>query len=418
MMDDHFLEMLRRLKLTTAQRNDARTKYTTVAKLLHAEFYTNQYDGSTKLLIGSYGKRTNIRPPGDVDLLFKVPGEVYDQYQDAPGALLQRIRKVIGDHYTATEKISAWGKVVLVKFPDGKHDIELLPAYEIDGVFMIPNTEGGGVWESFDARADLDIVKESNAATNGKTRPLIRVIKRWRKQTKSMTLKAFELEKYCADFLSEYEYEDKTWAQIVAAFFEWLAAAADKDMTQIQTAINRAQKALAYEADADLKEACNEWRKVFGNRTFPAYSSNLSRVNALARQFVAPNEQFIENMFPVRIDPAYLVSINSTVGGDGFRTHKVQAFLQRFPRFLKNMVLNFHAETTVPGSVQIFWKVRNFGEAALRRNDLRGEIKESFGMAKHYENTRYMGDHYVECYVIKDGVCVAKALQFVPIGAD
>lgn len=417
-MDDHFQEMLRRLKLTKAQRDDARTKYTTVAKLLHNEFYNTEYNGSTKLLIGSYGKRTNIRPPGDVDLLCKIPVEIYDQYQDSPSALLQRIRRVIGDHYTTTEKISAWGKVVLVKFPDGKHDIELLPAYEIDGVFMIPNTEDGGAWESFDARADLDVVKASNAATNGKTRPMIRIIKRWRKQTRSMTIKAYELEKYCADFLSGYEYEGKSWAQLTTAFFEWLATVSSKDVTQIQTAINRAKKALEYEADDELKEACHEWRKVFGVRTFPAYSSNLTRINALARQFVAPNEEFIEDMFPVRIDPAYSVSINSTVGGDGFRTHNVQAYLQRFPRFLKNMVLNFYAETTVPGNVQIFWKVRNFGEAASQRNDLRGEIKESYGKAKHHENTRYMGDHYVECYVVKDGVCVAKTLQFVPIGAD
>jgi tRNA nucleotidyltransferase (CCA-adding enzyme) len=68
-MDAHFIEMLRRLKLTKRQREDAKTKYTSVAKLLHNAFYNTEYNGSTKLLIGSYGKKTNIRPPGDVDLL-------------------------------------------------------------------------------------------------------------------------------------------------------------------------------------------------------------------------------------------------------------------------------------------------------------------------------------------------------------
>ena len=110
-MDAHFEEMLKRLKLTKLQKKDARTKYTNVAKILHNEFYETDYTGATKLLIGSYGKRTNIRPPDDVDLLFKIPAEVYSQYEDSPGALLQRIRKAIGKHYTTTEKISAWGKI-------------------------------------------------------------------------------------------------------------------------------------------------------------------------------------------------------------------------------------------------------------------------------------------------------------------
>lgn len=417
-MDEHFEEMLRRLKLTQRQREDAKTKYTTVAKLLHTEFYDTEYNGSTKLLIGSYGKRTNIRPPSDIDLLFKIPADVYDQYQNSPDALLQRVRKVISAHYTTTEKISAWGKVVLVKFADGKHDVELLPAFEVGGVFMIPNTEGDGSWESFDARADLNIVKNSDDATQGRTRPLIRMIKRWRKQAKTVTIKSYEIEKYCADFLKNYEYGSSNWSAVVADFFTWLESNTDKDSTQIQTAIGRATKAREYEASEKYKEACDEWRKVFGNRTFPAYSSNLSRVSALTKQFASLDEEYIEDMFPVRIDPAYTARINSTVSGKGFRSHNVQAFLARFPRFLKHMGLSFQAETTVPGAVRVFWKVRNFGVEAQRLNQLRGTITEGYNMTKRDENTLYLGDHYVECYIIKDGVCVAKGLQFVPIGRE
>jgi hypothetical protein len=415
-MNEHFEEMLRRLKVTKTQRADARTKYTTIAELLHKEFYSTTYTGSTKMLFGSYGKGTNIRPPGDIDLLFKIPLETYIQYEHAPGALLQRVRKIIGDHYTTTEKISAWGKVVLVKFTDRAHDVELLPAFEIDGIFMIPNTENGGSWESFDVRADLAVVKDSSLATGGKTRQLVRIIKRWRSQTKTVTLKPFEIEKYCADYLSEYDYASASWSQIVADFFVWLGRVSDKDTTQIQTAIGRASKARTYELDGQYKKACDEWRKVFGNRTFPAYSADLGRIAAAARQFVASAEEYIEDMFPVRVDPAYTVAIHSVVSGKGFRPHNVLEFLQRFPRFLKHMALTFRAETTVPGSIRVFWKVRNFGDVAERLGQLRGEITESVGLTKHDEHTLYTGDHYVECYVIKNGVCVARALQFVPIG--
>lgn len=417
-MDEHFDEMLRRLKLTKSQREDAQTKYTTVAKLLHAEFYDTEYNGSTKLLIGSYGKRTNIRPPTDVDLLFKIPLEVYGQYQDSPSALLQRIRKVISRHYTTTDKISAWGKVVLVKFPDGKHDVELLPAFDTDEVFMIPNTENGGSWESFDARAELKLVQESHAATDGVTRPLIRIIKRWRVQTKSSTIKSFEIEQYCVDFLKDYDYGPASWSELVADFFVWLANQTSKDPTHIQTAIVRSKKAREYETAGKYKDACIEWRKVFGNRTFPAYSAELEKIKLLARQFVAPDEEHIEDLFPVKIDPDYSLRLHSTVTGNGFREHRVQDFLQRFARFMKEMRLTFQAESTVPGSTRVFWKVRNFGEMAERLGQLRGEIVEGSPRGRHTETTRYLGDHYVECYIIKDGVCVAKTLQFVPIGAE
>lgn len=415
-MHEHFEEMLSRLKLTEDQRNDAKTKYTNVAQLLHSEFYDTEFNGATKLLIGSYGKHTNIRPPGDVDLIFKIPLDIYEQYQDSPGALLQRIRKILSQHYATTDKISAWGKVVLVKFSDGKHDVELLPALEIDNVFMIPNTENGGAWESFDARADLDIVRNSNSATGGVTLPLVRIIKRWRKQAKTLTIKSYELEKYCADFLYDYDYGSASWSQLVTDFFAWLQGTVDSDTTQVETVVNRSAKARAYEDQGDFKKACDEWRKIFGNRTFPAYSTNLGKISKLAKQFVAPNEGYIEDMFPVRINPSYSLGIHSNVSGNGFRTHAVQDYLRRFPHFLKHMVLTFRATTNVPGSVRVFWKVRNFGDAA--RHNLRGEIMEGTGMTKRDENTRYRGTHYVECYIVKDGVCVAKTLQFVPIGED
>lgn len=417
-MNEHFEEMLRRLKLTKPQRVDARTKYGTIAKLLHDEFYDTEYTGGTKLLIGSYGKRTNNRPPADIDLLFKIPLEVYEQHEQSPGSLLQRVRKVIGDHYTTTEKISAWGKVVLVKFPDGKHDVELLPGYEIGGVFMIPNTENGGSWDSFDVRADLAVVEESDVETGGKTRPLIRIVKRWAKNTKTVTIKGFEIEKYCADFLKTYDYGAASWAQLVADFFKWLQKITTQDATQIQTAVTRTTNALAYESQEKYKDACNEWRKVFGDRTFPAYSPDLGKITALANQFAVAGEMHIENLYPVRIDPAHSVTIHSTVSGKGFRPYTVKEFLERFFRFPKHMDLTFAATTNVPGKVRTFWKVRNFGEEAERLNQLRGEITEGTGLNKRSEKTRYLGDHYVECYIVKDGVCVAKDLQFVPIGAE
>lgn len=419
-MDAHFEEMLGRLKLTKPQRDDAYTKYQGVAKTLHKEYYETEYNGSTKLLIGSYGKKTNIRPPTDVDLLFKIPTEVFDHYYNysgnGPSALLQDIRAKLGKTYSTTEKISAWGKVVLVEFSEGKHNVELLPAYEVGGVFMIPNTEDGGSWESFDARADIKAVADANSATDGKARKLIRIVKRWRIQTKSLTLKSFNIEQFCLSFLEDHDIVNKPWSEVVLEFFAWLATESTQDATQIQTAQSRAAKAVAYEQEEEFAKACNEWRKVFGNRTFPAYNTNLASVHALTVNEVSDNEEYIEDLHPVRIDPQHQVHITATVTGRGFRSHPLQTFLNKYAKLPKRLDILFHANNVPTGST-LMWKIRNFGAAAHAADDLRGEIRPGLGFT-HKESSKYLGTHYAECYVIQNGVCIAKAMRFVPIGDE
>lgn len=415
-LDSHFEDMLKRLKLTSKQKADAKTKYTNVAKLLHAEFHGATYDGSTKLLIGSYGKRTNIRPPEDVDLLFKIPEEVYIQYQESPGALLQRIRKLLGSHYTTTEKISAWGKIVLVQFSDGKHNIELLPGFDLEGVFMIPNTENGGSWESFDVRTEMDAIKQSDMET-GITRKLIRIIKRWSKHTASVTIKSYQIEQYCVEFLTEYDLSGKPWATIIHDFFQWLKSVQSEDPTQIQTALSRAANALAYESREKFVDACDEWRKVFGNLTFPAYSADTAKAFSLTVAEPSEKEQYIEDLMPVRINPSYAVSIHSVIEGYGPRPHPFGAFIKGYRTVSQSKSIDFYADIQGLTDYTLKWKVRNFGSAARLNNDLRGEITDSTGN-KHHESTRYQGTHYIECYVIKEGVCVARTLELVPIGGD
>jgi hypothetical protein len=401
------------LRLTTKQKQDAVTKYTAVAKLLHNEFYTSNYDGSTKRLIGSYGKKTNIRPPTDVDLLFKIDADTYDRYIDSPDDLLQRIRKVLSARYPTTDKISAWGKVVLVEFAEGKHNIELLPAFDIDGVYQIPNTEAGGTWESFDVKADIKSVADSDTATGGNTRKLIKILKRWRRNTPSLHIKPYELEKLSVVFLAQYELDGSGVSSMVRDFFKWLSSLVED--TQVSTALTRAIKAVDYEVSGDIKGACSEWQKVFGKKIFPSYSASISKIFILSTAQPAPDEQYIEDMFPVRIDSNYDVSIISKVTGSGYIPYSLPAFIAKYVRLPRNLSIEFRAETTVPGNVMTYWKVRNFGNVAAVKNELRGEITPGYSMGKKNESTSYLGTHYVECYVIKDGICVAKATQFVPI---
>lgn len=93
-----FIKFYENIKLTKKQKEDAKTKYEGVCKKLHDYYYPEiTYTGDTKLLIGSYGKHTNIRPPRDVDVLFIMPPEKFNEYNDnnsnAQSQLLQDIKK-------------------------------------------------------------------------------------------------------------------------------------------------------------------------------------------------------------------------------------------------------------------------------------------------------------------------------------
>ena len=101
------------IKLTSNQRRDAQTKYDNVSKVLHNYYYPNTvYNGSTKLLIGSYGKHTAISPPGDVDVVFKIPWAKYDYFskqKTGTRLLLNEVRDVLNNTFTTTDRITPNG---------------------------------------------------------------------------------------------------------------------------------------------------------------------------------------------------------------------------------------------------------------------------------------------------------------------
>lgn len=70
----------------------------------------------------------------------------------------------------------------------------------------------------------------------------------------------------------------------------------------------------------------------------------------------------------------------------------------------------------MPGAVDYYWKVKNVGKTAEKRNCIRGQVVKK--QQTITENTNFYGPHYVECYVVKNGVCVARDRISVPIGND
>lgn len=413
-MNKHFEKFYDNIRLTQTQKEEAKRKYDGVCEKLHNYYYSNSnYNGSTKLLIGSYGKNTNIRPARDIDVIFKMPYSSLEQYDshDSNGQsnLLQKIKLILADKYPNTP-IRTFEKVVVLEFSESNHNVELLPAFKLtDGKFIIPNSSNGGFWETWDPRTEITIINNSDTQNSGRTRQLIRMIKKWTEKC-SMNLKSYKIENAVIKFLDTNNYEFQNIQLMLFDFFEFLKnEVEEKNISYIETASKRAKKAKEYENTEKILKAIVEWKKIFGD-DFPGQKA--IKEATLLDEYYSEEEEYIEDYYAVELNDCYFIKINCYVKQDGWRPNLLSklSFLQ------KRKKLEFFIESTnVPEPFNVKWKVRNFGNEAKANNDLRGQIWSDTGKRKKVEHTKYYGKHYVECYIIKDNKCIAYDRVTVPI---
>ncbi|MFD6218904.1 nucleotide-binding domain-containing protein, partial [Nocardia salmonicida] len=75
-------------------------------------------------------------------------------------------------------------------------------------------------------------------------------------------------------------------------------------------------------------------------------------------------------------------------------------------------------DCSVPRPYQVKWKVRNRGDEAERRDEIRGQLIDSnLPNEGRHEHTQFRGEHLVECYIVKDGIVVARDSIVVPISS-
>jgi hypothetical protein len=190
---------------------------------------------------------------------------------------------------------------------------------------------------------------------------------------------------------------------VLAAFDEWLhQASADffraVDAPGIETAGNHLAKSLGGES----LDVSNRILGLAPPQDFAAAAHGGP---------LAPHEQSIEDRFPVRLDHKATV-VCEILPETGWNRTSRRALKRR--RHKKHEHLEFRVtDTTLPEPYEVYWKVRNYGREAWLRGQLRGQIKH--GQRTHRESTLYRGEHYVDCYLGKDGVCRARTRVWVPI---
>lgn len=428
MSDAELFEQFRK-NLSVSNRGDISTKYCNITTRLNADFWDLESDTRHSLQIGSYGRDTAIDGVSDLDMVFELPPANLARYKslqgNGPSAMLQEVKASLEKRYPKTD-VSADGQIVGVNFTG--YRVEVLPAFlDENGDYIHGDTNDGGSWKTTKPRPEIKAVNDLNQKTNGNLKDLCMMLRAWKNRA-GVGIGGLLIDTLTYNFCSQHAGIEKLtyrdYPALMVSLFTHLGGLPDQDYWLAPGSNQRVRckakfQAKARKAAARCQEAVDAtsenarsrlWKKVFG-RQFPQPEARRLEESAA----IPKTEAFIEDKFPV--DIRYSLELDCEVTEKGNLREMLRGLISSKRKVPTGRGLRFYVSACdVPGDYAIFWKVRNRGEEAERSGRLRGEISfDEGGRREKRETADFAGDHYVEAYAVKNGVCVARCRIAVPI---
>ncbi len=431
-VSEMFKEFLDNIKVERSAQFSQR--YGEITKSLNLKFRNSDSTTANSLQVGSYGRYTGIKGISDLDMVYIMPASKEDDYKDnKQSKLLTDVKDAIKARYPSTD-VKVDRLVVTVKYQN--FHVEVQPVFDYydgnddeSGYFKYPDTKKGGSWKNTKPRQEMKAVKDLNDEKNKNLRLLCKMARAWKNKS-GVAMGGLLIDTLAYNFMkSNSDYDDKSYL-----YFDWLSRDFFKYLSELDKQGHyrapgsnqdvkvkkdfRTKASEAYELSKEAIEAegtvkANEkWRAIYG-RNFPVAEVVEESVQKAATEW-RDTEQFIENQYPV--DIRFNMRLDCEVSQNGFRPDSLfQMLLKRIPLRPDKKLMFQVEECEVPGEYTLMWKVLNRGPEAERRDQIRGQIVIDNGYQQRSERTSFRGEHYVECYAIKDGVVVARASIDVPI---
>lgn len=384
---------------------------------------------------GSYAHRTIIKPVGgrefDADVLLALT-----EHSDwTPAEYTAELKKAFEGSATYKGKAHKRTRCVYIDYADDFH-IDVVPYVEARK--DITNNKKDE-WEHTDPEAFTAWFEDKGRIVGGgRLQASLRLLKYLRDSKTTFSIKSVLLtilvgnqvetwrtdvyEKYYADLPTTFVHllEDlDTYLQAR----EWMPAIYDpagtgQDFSErwdqdgyavFRTKIHDyAAKARSAYDEPDKATSLALWQEILGSAFVAPTTTEAASSTLHASAVPDPGEQFIDvhKRIPVRLSGQ--VRLVGRVRQSGVM--RAYDLPRRGDTVAKDREIDFRLEhCTVEPPYQIMWKVKNTGREAVAAHELRGAIVA--GDRSRHEHTAYVGSHYVEAYVIKDGVCVAKDRQ-------
>lgn len=395
---------------------------------------------------GSYAHRTIINPVQqsdefDADLLLEM--EEVDDWE--PEDYVEELYKVFRASSTYRGMVSRHDRCVKVDYANEFH-IDVVPYMErhgqhyitnrIENRFELTNPEGYNEW--------LD---GQNRLTSGRLVKVIRLMKYLRDFKGTFSCKSVILSILLGNRVTDAaawgddsKYKDVPTAlkSIVGSLDDYLQAnptmPSIDDPSEPTENFNHRWNQVEYanfrnkinvyrgwidEAfdEEDAEESKTKWRRLFGDK-FGTYDTTVKKASEahIGVAAVRNTDETLESRWGIRtrFDGRYRIHV---IG----RMSKRKGFRERDLTQAGNVVppgstIKFRiSHNAQDGDIAVYWKVRNTGAEAIRADCIRGQVFLDDGTLRRSEPTQYRGRHYVEVYLVKDGVCVAMDHQEVRI---
>lgn len=427
-----FEKLLQNIKLDNNEQLSKR--YCEITKKLNKTFRDTESETANSLRVGSYGRYTGIKGISDLDMLYIMPDSKWDEYKNDPDKLLRDTRDALQERWPNSD-ITYDTPVVVINFTNFKFEIQpvFIDWEEGDDLpfYWFPSTKEGKYKKTKPKHEQSEMTKFRNE--NGEIhRYLCKIMRAW-KNTCGLAMSGLLMDTLAYNFLNDTpDYKSASLASfdvLVRDFFAYLKDLSKQDYylalgsrqyvyvkhpfkNKAKIAYGKARKAVDAE-DTEIKH--DYWRDIFGN-AFPKADTALveNRTFSASHGYTDP-EEFIEDFYPINISED--IHINCKISAHGFQTMLLRDLLSRFEHVGIIKSLDFYIEeTSVRAPYDVRWKVRNVGPTAKQRNCLRGQIvKSNRADNKQHETSNFKGPHYVECYIIKNNMVVARDRIDVPI---
>lgn len=393
---------------------------------------------------GSYAHKTIIKPVRDTDefdadiLLY-----IEESTEWQPCDYVEKVYQLFRSNSIYKDMVSRKTRCVTIDYANDFH-IDVVPFLDRSGRKYVTNRHENN-FELTDPEAYTEWLDERNRITKHHFTKVIRLVKYLRDYKRTFSVKSIILNTILGTQINDiallenencYDDTPTTLYSVMKKLKTFLEAnyympvIADPGNTGEnfgdrwdQAGWSNFRTKMIYYSDkiieaydeTELEKSLEKWKFIFGDQFKKSEIGNeiQKQLSERSLETYHNTEQQITDLgFLNTINPKYHVRLQGRVTHmAGFREFVLSTTGNKVPRN-RNILFSIK-KCNVPEPYQIFWKVLNRGEEAIKRDCVRGQISE--GSVSHNETTLFRGGHFVECYIIKDGICVTSDRQSVTI---
>jgi hypothetical protein len=389
--------------------------------------------------IGSYPRFTAVTPLHDLDVLFVVGS--WNAATSNPAKTLADLDKRLRDGFKNPTKlklkISQQTHSISIQFMEGEEEIlsvDIVPAFTSGrnefgrDTYVVPEIVRRGhaarrreyeqlakahrevQWIKSDPLGYIEVAKRTNDKNND-FRKAVKIVKAWHyacKEEFGSPLKSFHIEQVITRYFQEGTIDI---FDAVFRFFVDLPETIRQPQFRDRADANRFIDEYVREIGFPERRTLMEARDAFLIRLedIEPGKSVAGLLTAELRERKSANEAYLfDKRIPTLTE--YPLSIVATVleRHGSFRRY----ILDKLGIIVVDRSIEFRVKAPIAQANEYKWKVKNDDNSPQPRGEITDHRTQN-----DPENTKYNGSHYVECYAIRNDICIAKARQDVRLRA-